>query len=587
LQEDRSRPVGAILLVTDGQNNVGSSPLEAAQIAKEQGIPLFIYGVGVTSPPDIILEEIITQKLSFVKERVEVRARIRTQGLKDKAASAVLRVNGVDKDEKNFEIIEDGERTVVLNFTPEDAGDCKIEVAIEPLPEETVKDNNRAEVKLKVTDAKFHVLFIEQEPRWDFRYLLAYLQRDRRLELKCVVIDGEPGLDRRADSVFLPSLPEGREEFFKAEVLIIGDVNPQDLGVERMETIRDWVEAGGGIIFLAGPKFNPLAYVGTALETLLPVVPDTSVPPQIAAQRSVEPFKLALTSIGETSPYLQMDPDLEENRAIWEKFPGVRWTARMVRAKPAAQVLLVDPRSQAATRYGPAPVFATQGYGAGTCVYLGTDETYRWRSDVGEKYYSILWGQIMQSLALELLEGGSARTQLKSDRREYVVGDKISITGRAYNEGFTPLIAPSVEGTLKITISGPNGEPVEREEPLNLSASAEGGFRAEMDAKTPGEYSYSMKRDPETVMQFEVIEPRLEKVQTALNERLLRATAEAAGGRFLREEDLHDLPKLIREKSATVSSFKKDEIYRSNWWLVLLVFLAGAEWFIRRMTQLK
>jgi hypothetical protein len=128
---------------------------------------------------------------------------------------------------------------------------------------------------------------------------------------------------------------------------------------------------------------------------------------------------------------------------------------------------------------------------------------------------------------------------------------------------------------------------VEREEMLNLSAASEGGFRAEFEAKTPGDYAFSTTRDPETVLRFEVVEPRLEKVQTALNERLLRAMAESAGGRFLREEDLHELPKLIREKSSSVSSYQKKELYHSNWWLVALIALAAAEWFIRRISQLK
>lgn len=587
LQGDRTRPLGGLFLITDGQNNVGSSPLEAAQLAREQGVPLFIYGIGVTSPPDVILEEIVVQKLAFVEERVEVRARIRTQALEGKSASAVLRVNGVDAGEKTVEIGGDGEQFVDLHFVPSEAGEAKIEVEIEPLVEEAAKENNQASARVRVTDQKFHVLLIEQEPRWDFRYLLAYLQRDRRLDVRCVVIDGEPGLDRDADSVFLPALPNDREQFFKSEVLILGDVSPDDLGVERMEIIRDWVEAGGGIIFLAGPKFNPLTYADTPLEAVLPIVPDTSVSRPVAARRLREPFKLELTPLGETSPYLQMATDPDENRAIWERFPGVRWTARTLRARPGAEVLLVDPRPEMANRYGAPPVFAMQSYGAGTSVFLGIDETNRWRSGVGEKYYSILWGQIMQSLALELLDGGSARTQLKSDRREYVAGDRVVITGRAYSEGFSPYIAPNLEGTLKITTAGTNGESVEREEPLNLSASSEGGFRAEFEAKTPGDYAFSTTRDAETVLQFSVVEPRLERVQTALNERLLRAMAESTGGRFLREENLHELPKLIWEKSATVSSFKKKELYHSHWWLVVLITLVAAEWFIRRISQLK
>lgn len=583
LQQERTRPVGAIFLITDGQNNAGLSPLDAARSAHDAGVPLFIYGVGITSPPDVILEEITTQKLSFVRERVTVQVRLRTQSLENQNITANLIVDGVQQDQQTLEITGDGEKTLDLHFTPTETGEAKVEVELEPHPREASRENNRATARLRVTDAKFHVLLIEQQPRWDFRYLLAYLQRDRRLEVRCAMLDGEPGLDR--ETVFLPGLPNDREEFFRSEVLILGDVNPDDLGEERMEIIREWVEAGGGIIFLSGPKFNPTAYAETPLAAVLPVVVDPSVGAQIFSQRSRQSFKLELTPDGASSPYLEMDPEPDENRAVWDRFPGVRWTAQVLRAKPNAEVLLTDSRPERANRYGPPPVFALQKYGAGTAVYLGTDETYRWRSGVGEKYYSILWGQIMQSLALELLEGGSTRTQLKTDRRQFVVGEKVVITGRAYDEGFSPLLAPTLEGTVKITSEGPQGETTE--EPLNLSASSEVGFRAEFEAKIPGSYTFSTSRDPETVLHFEVVEPRLEQVQTALNERLLRAMAETTGGRFLREENLHELPELVREKSAMVSTFQRKELFYSPWWLVALIGLVSAEWFTRRISQLK
>ncbi|MDD5351408.1 MAG: VWA domain-containing protein, partial [Chthoniobacteraceae bacterium] len=52
------QPISGIFLITDGGNNSGLPPLEAAQIARERNIPLFIYGVGVTSVPDLILREL-------------------------------------------------------------------------------------------------------------------------------------------------------------------------------------------------------------------------------------------------------------------------------------------------------------------------------------------------------------------------------------------------------------------------------------------------------------------------------------------------------------------------------------------------
>jgi len=400
IQEPRSQPLGGVLLITDGGNNQGSSPMEAAQIAREQNVPLFIYGVGVTSPPDIEVSDVTAQSLAFVGERLDVHARVASRSLDEKPAIATLKADGEVVNQ--LELTLGGERTqeVVFQFVPKKTGAVKLEVSVPLRDEEVGRDNNSAAATVRITDKKFNVLLIEQEPRWDFRFLLDYLQRDPRLVVKSVMIDGEPGLSKRPDSPFLPALPVTREAFFQSQVLILGDVNPKDLGHERMQMIVEWVEAGGGIIFLAGSNFNPASYLGTPLEALLPVVPDTRRPLALRSQREAQPFPLELSPAGRLSPYLRMDPDPATNQRIWDGFTGVRWVAPIARVKPGAEVLLVDPRPTSAGRYGKLPVFAMQGYGSGRCVYFGTDETYRWRSRSGEKYYSILWGQIMQTLAL-------------------------------------------------------------------------------------------------------------------------------------------------------------------------------------------
>lgn len=584
LQEPRPQTPGGVWLITDGAQNSGSSAIEAAQIALEQKTPLFIYGVGVTSPLDLRVKEVHAQKLVFAGERMEVRATVVSQSLDEQRVTATLKANGETVEEQEITLGGDREVEVVFHHTPQSAGEVKLEVSVPLLPGEAGRENNEAGNTVRVTDSKFQVLLIEQEPRWDFRYLLDYLQRDPRLEVKCVMIDGEPGLDQIADSPFLPSLPDSREAFFKTHVLILGDVDPEDLGPERMEIIAEWVEAGGGIIFLAGANHNPRSYIGTPLEALLPVVPDGVSPKEWTSQRAQEPFKLELTRLGRESPYLQMDPDPVVNQEIWENFQGVRWTAPVSRVKTSAEVLLVDVRPEREGRYGRLPVFAMQGFGAGRSVYFGTDETYRWRSRKGEKYYSILWGQIMQSLSLQLLEGASPLTQLKSDRKQYAVGDRVVISGHAYTEGFAPLLQPTLEGELKIERSG---DAAASAKPFHLRATEKNSFRGDFIAEQPGVYSYVTTRDPDGVVSFEVLDARLEQSQTALQEKLLRAMADAGGGAFLREEDLHTLPERIASTAAMVTTFKKVELYHSAWFLAALLMLLILEWALRRLTRLK
>jgi von Willebrand factor type A domain len=589
LEQNRGQAIGGVLLITDGANNGGLPPAEAARVAREENIPLFIYGVGVTKPIDLSLHELAAPRLAFAKEQVDVKVRLRTQGLSQKTVTAVLKANGKPVDEQKVVLTEDGDSEVTFHFVPEAVGELPLQASVPTLPEEIAKDNNSVEGKLRVMDSKIHVLYIEQEPRWDFRYLLAFLQRDRRLDVHCVLINGEPGLDKIPDSPFLADLPKDREGIFRYEILILGDVNPADLGETRMQLIREWVEqANGGMIFLAGPKFDPSAYERTPLEALLPIVPDTSVTAEQRSGRAKEPFKLTLTPTGEMSSYLRVADDPAENLAQWAAFSGVRWTASVAKAKPGAEVLLADGRQERAGTDGPMPVIAIQGYGSGECVFIGTDETYRWRSRTGEKHYAKIWGSIMQSLSLGRLEGASLRTQLKAERPRYFVGDKVVLSGKIFNEKFGLLTAGTLQGKLSIRSPGNSAPTGDRVMPLDVSAVDQPGtYRAEFTANTPGDYAYSTLQDPDAVVKFEVVEPKLEQMETALDEHTLKSMADIARGHFLREEDIDRLPSLVAEQTATVPVFKKFDLFHSPWWMILLFIVLFSEWLLRRLMQLK
>lgn len=573
LKEQRS--LGGVIVISDGGSNHGPLPLDAARMARERKLPLFLYGVGVASPPDIEVLSLEHPSLAFVGERVEAKARVSLRGLGEKSLKIALKIDGVEAGETELSFAGDGEQEAIFSVIPPRAGELKLEVTVDIDPAEVSGANNRFESMLRVTDRKFDVLLIEQEPRWDFRYLLDYLQRDPRLKVRCAMIDGEPGLSQGSESAFLPSVPSTREGIFASQVMILGDVKPADLGRQRMEMIAEWVEAGGGIIFLAGSNFNPGSYTGTPLEKLLPVIPEAA-----RQRREPAPFALELTPAGRRSPFLRMSPDDAENLHIWESFQGVRWIAPVARAKPGAEVLLVDSRSSSAGRYGKMPVFAMQGYGAGKCVYFGTDETYRWRSKTGQKYYSILWGQIMQSLSLQLLEGASPLTQMKADRARYRTGERVVISGKAYEAGYAPLMVPSLDG--EVSVEGSQGST-----PLTLTALDKNSFRGEFVPSLPGKYSFRTTRDPAGVISFEVVDANQEKLQTSLNDTLLKEMAAVSGGEFLREEDLDGLPAMVSAAVSRVDIHRKVALYESPWILAALIALFSGEWLWRRRSRLK
>ena len=590
LDRHRGEPLAGIFVMTDGASNRGLAPAEAAASALGDGVPLFFYGVGVTEPKDVVLTSADAPRIAFLKERVNIRVRLTSNGFDGQPVTISLRDPSVARTtvlgEATATLPTRGTVDTEISFIPQRTGELALEVAAKPLEGEASTDNNVTTVRIRIIDNRVRVFMIEQEPRWDWRYLLDFLQDDRRLSLKCVLLDGDPSLLKLPNTPFVAKLPDDRAALYDSDIILLGDVDPARLGRERMQLIREWVDqAGGGLVFLAGPNQNPRAYLGTPLEPLLPVVPLSGPVEQLAA-RHPEPAKLALTAAGARSPLLRLSDNPTENAALWRGFEGVRWTAKVARARPGAEVLLVDPSASRSTSSGPGPVLARQRFGRGEVMYFGFNETYRWRSGLGGKQYAKIWSQIFQSLSLERLSGASKQVQLRVDRPEYQLGERVVISGRLYQADFKPLVADGVPAGASFTPAGAS-VPVKQDVMLRPVPDEAGGYRAEFTPAVPGRYTFATLLDPAAVVEFDVVEPRLEQADAAMNLPLLEASAAAAGGRLLREENLFELPKLLEEKSGSVTSLKRLELAYSPVLLSLLLLLACAEWLVRRLNRLK
>ena len=584
LNRKRGQPLAGILLLTDGANNSGSQPREAAGLLRQEGVPLYVYGVGITSPRDIIVGNIFAPDITFVKDEVPITVRVRSQGLRGETAELVLKLDNQQVAGRTIAFANDGEQVIPLRFTPQRQGDFDLEASIEPRPDEAVKDNNSRSQRLRVIDAKIKVLLIDQAPRWEFRYLQAMLLRDRRIALKCFLVEGDPGIARGEATPYLAQFPTKKEELFKYDLVIFGDVDPKSISPAQLENLNELISKfGGALVMVAGKRFAPQAYRRTVIEKLLPVVFDSPGPESPLALVSDKPVRLELTAAGRANPMLRLSDKEEENLALWKQLPPLYWVAKVARPKPAAEVLLVDPDPARESRFGKMPVVAHQQYGLGQVMYVGTDNTWRWRKNAGDLYYTTLWGQIAQRVSLQRLLGGSRHTQLTTDRQNYLMGDRISVYARLYGVGFEPVQEPSVKGFHGAkTGQGPKAEVALRPIPEQP-----GLYRAEFVAPTPGNYQFWVEQDPNTLLDFNVTEPKFELGETAMNEPLLKEMAATAGGAFFREEDLFRLPDTISAKTEQVRSPLEVELWSSPLYFLLLLAVVTAEWVLRKMSYLK
>ncbi len=583
-EKERGQPVAGIFLATDGANNAGVEPLEAAIIAGREGLPLYIYGVGITSPRDIIVAGVFTPDIAFLGDEVPVTVRMRAQGLDGE--KAILRLQLGDREVASQEIeLSSGEEMVVpLRFVPEREGSFELTASVEPRDDETVRDNNAASQRLRVIDRKIRVLVVEETPRWEFRHLENTLTRDRRLETKFWLRDAAPEFVAAPGSPYLPSFPATREELFEFDLVLVGDVPPEAFSSQQFADLGDFVtKFGGALGFIAGRRANPQAYADTPLANLLPVEMKKFGTTEERPSRSTQVLP---SPAGREDPMLRLDSDDVENLRIWESLPPIQWTAPVGRAKPGAQVLLEDADPARTTRFGRMPIMVLQRYGLGQTLLLATDNTWRWRRGANLRYYSQFWAQVVQRLALPHLLGGSKRTQLSVDRPSYSTGESVVVMARLYDESYQPIVRERIEGTDALEAEGAAAS---KPAAVTLRAVPEqpGMYRAEFTASQTGLHRFKVEGDAESAVEFEVKEPRVELAETAMNLPVLQEMARLSGGQFFREESLAELPDVLQANDERIQTIVDADVWASPFIFVLLLGLAASEWILRKRWELK
>jgi len=575
LTQWRGTPISGIFLVTDGASNSGSDPLTASQAAALDRVPLYIYGTGVPQVRDLRVVSITVPPVSFLGETLEVRTTIKLMGYPS-GTSTRLTLRSGQKVLGEKAIKPDAEPTeIVFQFVPEVVGPQELTLQADPLEGEVQTDNNKATTSVRIVDQKVKLLYITQKPGWDFRYITNTLKDDRRVEIKCHVIEGDREIQGDEGKIFLDALPDATA-LLAYQVILLGDVNPDALGKERMEALVKMVsDTSGGLVFLAGPESNPAAYKGTPLESLLPVDLDPVADPAAYALRSRDFLKVKLTPSGEDSPLLKLADSNTESLNLWKDFKGVRWIANHTRQKPTAETLV--------TAESNIPVIATQTFGRGQTLYFGTDETYRWRSKVGAKHFIRIWTQIIQSFALERLQGASDKIQLRPDKPVVFVGDIVNISGRVFDEDFKPLTAARLEG--EFIREGTNDVP--QPFALDLSAETPGLYAGKWTPRRPGSYVFVPFRDRKAVTRLEVRSRDNELLNPAMEKETLKTLASETKGSFLTESDLFKLPEMLKTTTATIPRRKTIDLYALWPLLVLAALLLSTEWTLRRLSRLK
>ena len=236
----------------------------------------------------------------------------------------------------------------------------------------------------------------------------------------------------------------------------------------------------------------------------------------------------------------------------------------------------------------PMPLMAMQRYGTGPVLFVGFEETWRWRYNTQDKIFGRFWGQVLLYMALPHKLGASATlAELTVDRSAMLLGKPGTLHARLFDRNYEPLKKAKVQATAEF-LDAPPGQ--ERSFPITLEPvpgrEAEGEYQGILPNHMPGRWQVKLAEPEPTTFGFTVQVPVKHELEDApMAAEALRTAASISGGRFYREENLHELAGSIAPRE-TIYALRQEVILWGALPLLLFTGLVTVEWVLRKFANL-
>lgn len=574
----RAANLKAVLLLTDGDWNIGQSPVAAATKCAARGIPIYAVGIGSEKPlPDLVLQHSSTPAYGLLGDQITIPFKIQSYLSREVQTSVALSDSKGVAAQKSVTIPAFGQVADSLVWSPNEVGDYALSLKLPVEPDEALADNNEQTFRIAVRTETLNVLVVDSQPRWEYRYLRNALERDPGVHVETLLLHPEmpPGSGRD----YIAAFPSSKEQLSKFDVIFLGDVGlgGSELTTENLEAIRALVEQqGSGLVLLPGARGREATLAGTPLGDLIPVEFDDAKPTGLGTANEAH---ILLTSEGKGHLLTMLAPDDATNAGIWKNLPGFYWSAAVRKSKPGAEVLAVH--STLRNDSGRVPVLVTRSFGNGKVLFMGTDGAWRWRRGVEDKYHYRFWGQVVRWMAHQRHLAAGERVRLSFTPETPRNNDTVFLLATVFDAGGFPI----EKGNVSAQIAAPSGS-TERIE-LNAVPGGWGVFKGEFIPKIGGQYKVTITNETggqklETPILVE--QPTREKIGQPANFAVLREMAEitrgAAGGVSELDSILQKIALLPEPKPME----KRIQLW-SEWWSGAgLLALLAVYWTARKLS---
>jgi len=561
---------------------------------KALGVPVHTVGIGQGQHPnDLELADVVipdgAQPDTLINARLRIRhaqegsARVRiTAGDNLVAAVDVLLPPDVIQSihTVSFPSGSTGVRQLEFSIEAQQAENLEVSInSTDPIPE-----NNRQPRILQVADAPKRVLYVEGEPRWEFKFLRRAIDSDPSINLVSLLRTSPNKFYRQgveSANELADGFPLTREDLFRYDAVIIGSLDAVELSTEQQANLRDFVSVRGGSLLMLGGRHG-LADGGWGRSVTAAALPVVLNNRQNSKTFNRTRSQAMPTLAGFRTPWLRLNDDELLNHRAWQELPALADAQSVGQLKPGA-VTLLERVSLDAQLSEPEALLVTQRYGKGSSSVLGTSGTWRWQmslpsdDDRHERFWrQLLWAQVANS---------TPPLSLSVDYPVVRDSDSAPVALTAYNPDFTPV----QDSTFPVRFTSSEGVvstvqlSADTENPGKFSGfvplGGNGAFSVSASTPLNGE---SPTNTPFPVEQWWVSESdNAESYEGQLNSDFLRRIAEVSGGTYFALADMDQLNSALTTENAALKRENRLPLWTMPFFFLCLILLKGIEWLLR------
>src|SRR5580700_3825083 len=408
--ETSDLPIGAVVLLSDGDDNTGGISADAISALRARHIPVHTVGFGrERAEHDVELDDVVVAPRALADSRLAAKITLHQRGYA--GAKINLTVRDVSTGQakvlaaRTISLGPDGNlQTETLMFDIGGAGARTLQIAAVALPGEENTANNTLTRVVNVGSAARRILYMEGEPRWEYKFIRQAEEDDRMVQIVSIDRTSENKLYRQGitdPKELADGFPSRAEDLFAYQGLIIGSVEAGYFTPAQQELIREFVDRRGGGLLLLGGQFAladggwNASHLTDLLPTVLPTEPGTF-------HREADPMNgtthttAELAKAGEDSIITRLVDDPAANAAKWKKLPYLMDYEDPGAPKPGAAVLadMITPEGRKLH------LLITENFGRGRTAIMATGGSWRWQmsSPLGDTAHDLFWQQLLRWL---------------------------------------------------------------------------------------------------------------------------------------------------------------------------------------------